>query len=272
MQARSTSDVQNAIRLAERAQYPPRRPDDGATTSWARSDAGSGLLVDLLLFNGVKVLESFTAAEEGQVFVEPDTEVNVVRPKDGVRAAVAFGPASAGLRLNHALGESGLFSVSGAAATVALGGGWGQDGGYGPLTARYGLGVDQRLEAMVFTPDGELRVANKITNPDLFWAVRGGGPFGAVVKATRKAYPTVPHDGVQMASVTEENWAESFWGNNDPRLSEVKRWLGLIMTFSVSPGINAHHVQAVGDARPSLPSRPREAQPVPFRDGTPAPG
>lgn len=159
--------------------------------------------------------------------MEPDTEVNVVQPKDGVRAAVAFGPASAGLRLNHALGESGLFSVSGAAgdfsslwstsdagcgvapagngwltrgtkATVALGGGWGQDGGYGPLTARYGLGVDQWLEAMVFTPDGELRVANKITNPDLFWAVRGGGPFGAVVKATRKAYPTVPHDGVQM--------------------------------------------------------------------------
>jgi FAD/FMN-containing dehydrogenase len=49
-------------------------------------------------------------------------------------------------------------------ATVAVGGGWGQNGGYGPLTAQYGLGVDQWLEALVVTPDGELRVANSEVN------------------------------------------------------------------------------------------------------------
>lgn len=82
-------------------------------------------------------------------------------------------------------------------ATVAVGGGWGQNGGYGPLTAQYGLGVDQWLEALIVTPDGELRVANSAVNSDLFWAIRGGGggTFGIVVQATWKAYPTVPITG-----------------------------------------------------------------------------
>jgi hypothetical protein len=82
-------------------------------------------------------------------------------------------------------------------ATVAVGGGWGQNGGYGPLTAQYGLGVDQWLEALVVTPDGELRVANSEVNSDLFWALRGGGggTFGVVVQATWKAHRNVPITG-----------------------------------------------------------------------------
>lgn len=78
-----------------------------------------------------------------------------------------------------------------------MSGGWGQNGGYGPLTAQYGLGVDQWLEAKVVTADGELRVANNVSNQDLFWAIRGGGggTFGIVVEATWKAYPTVPITG-----------------------------------------------------------------------------
>lgn len=81
----------------------------------ARSDAGTGLSIDLSLFDGVKVLESFTATDKGEAFVEPDAEVNVIQPKEGVQSAVTFGPARAGLPLNYTLGESGLFSVSGAA-------------------------------------------------------------------------------------------------------------------------------------------------------------
>lgn len=82
-------------------------------------------------------------------------------------------------------------------ATVAVGGGWGQNGGYGPLTSQYGLGVDQWLEALIVTPDGELRVANNAINSDLFWAIRGGGgsTFGVIVQATWKAHVTVPITG-----------------------------------------------------------------------------
>lgn len=77
---------------------------------------------------------------------------------------------------------------------MAPSGGWGHNGGYGPLTSQYGLGVDQWLEAKIVTPDGQLKVANAVSNPDLFWAIRGGGggTFGVVVEATFKAYPSVP--------------------------------------------------------------------------------
>ena len=42
------------------------------------------------------------------------------------------------------------------------------------------------LEAEVVTADGKIRVANACTNPDLFWALKGGGggSFGAVSKVT----------------------------------------------------------------------------------------
>ncbi|KAJ3464888.1 hypothetical protein MRS44_009674 [Fusarium solani] len=196
LQVKTVSDVQNAVRFATKHNIRLTVLTTGHD-QLARSDAGSGLIIDLSLFNGVRVSESFTPTEEGLPFVEPGTEVNIITPKDGVQAAVTFGPARAGLPLNYAVGQSGLFSVSGAAATVALGGGWGQSGGYGPLTAQYGLGVDQWLEAQIVTPDGELRIANKVVNPDLFWAIRGGGggTFGVIVQATWKVYPTVPMTG-----------------------------------------------------------------------------
>jgi hypothetical protein len=39
---------------------------------------------------------------------------------------------------------------------VGVAGGWGQAGGHGPLTSRYGLGVDQVLEYQVVTADGQV--------------------------------------------------------------------------------------------------------------------
>jgi hypothetical protein len=46
----------------------------------------------------------------------------------------------------------------------------------------------------VITADGELKVANKVSNPDLFWALKGGGggTFGIVTEATVKAHIHVP--------------------------------------------------------------------------------
>lgn len=181
-----------------------------------RSDAGSGLLIDLSLFQGARLMPSYTATTEGLPFVGIDTEAEAIELVDGEQAAVSFGPAVAGLPLNYVVSKSGLFTVSGGAgkqdqhrtlcffvtmlmyvATVAVGGGWGQNRGYGPLTSQYGLGVDQWLEALIVTPDGELKVANNAKNSDLFWAIRGGGGsiFGVIVQATWKAHVTVPVTG-----------------------------------------------------------------------------
>ncbi|KAH6611686.1 hypothetical protein C7974DRAFT_381622 [Boeremia exigua] len=196
LQAKSIEDVQAAVRFTKQHDIRLTVLTTGHDQQ-ARSDAGSGLIIDLSFFQGAKVLQSYTPTPEGQPFVGITTKVNKIKPLEGVQAAVSFGPAVAGLPLNYVVAESGLFTVSGGAATVAVAGGWGQNGGYGPMTSQYGLGVDQWLEALVVTPDGELRVANSGTNTDLFWAIRGGGggTFGVVVQATWKAYPTVPITG-----------------------------------------------------------------------------
>ncbi|CAH0028278.1 unnamed protein product [Clonostachys rhizophaga] len=172
--AHSIKDVQAAVRFATEHNVRLAVITTGHD-QLGRSDAGSGLLLDLSFLRGIKVRESFTSTESGTDRLDHTEERNVITPLPGVQAAATFGPAAAGLYLNYALDSSGLFTVSGAAATVAIAGGWGQNGGYGPLTPQYGLGVDQWLEVKVVTPDGRLRIANDKINSDLFWAIRGGG-------------------------------------------------------------------------------------------------
>lgn len=63
----------------------------------------------------------------------------------------------------------------GAVGSVGIAGGFGQGGGHGPLGPTYGLMVDQAVEFDVVTADGQRRTINECTDPDLFWAMRGGG-------------------------------------------------------------------------------------------------
>uniref|UniRef100_A0A8H7TLS1 FAD-binding PCMH-type domain-containing protein n=1 Tax=Bionectria ochroleuca TaxID=29856 RepID=A0A8H7TLS1_BIOOC len=159
-----------------------------------RNTAGSGLIIDISLLKSARVSTSYNATTGGVPSLEADEEPQVIKPLPGAQAVVTFNPAFNGLELNKALAQSGLFYVGDTWAGVSAAGGFGQAGGYGPLTAQYGLGVDQWLEAKIVTPDGELLIANEVSNPDLFWAIRGGGggTFGIVVEATFKTYPTIP--------------------------------------------------------------------------------
>jgi hypothetical protein len=88
----------------------------------------------------------------------------------------------------------GMLVTVGAVGSVGLAGGYGQGGGHGPLGPKYGLMVDQAVEFEVVTADDEIRTINECTDPDLFWAMRGGGGGSYAVLTSYKfqLHPAVP--------------------------------------------------------------------------------
>ncbi|KAI0336576.1 FAD-binding domain-containing protein [Cubamyces sp. BRFM 1775] len=69
-------------------------------------------------------------------------------------------------------------------------GGFTLGGGYGPLSGEYGLAADNMLSATVVLANGQIVKTSNKEEPDLFWAIRGGGgQFGIVVEFVFKTYP-----------------------------------------------------------------------------------
>ncbi len=108
---------------------------------------------------------------------------------------------------------AGRYVQGGGCASVGACGGFALGGGFGSYSKRFGSGAGGVLEIEVITADGAIHVVNRYREPDLFWALRGGGggTFGVVSRMTLLSHPIPRLDGVLSGSLsakTDEGYRE----------------------------------------------------------------
>jgi FAD/FMN-containing dehydrogenase len=99
--------------------------------------------------------------------------------------------------------KTGRYVQGGGCTTVGVAG-LVQGGGFGSFSKGFGTGAANLLEAEVVTADGVVRIANACSNPDLFWALKGGGggTFGVVTRLTLRTHALPATFGGVNANVT----------------------------------------------------------------------
>jgi FAD/FMN-containing dehydrogenase len=92
---------------------------------------------------------------------------------------------------NQVMTKAGRYVQGGGCMTVGVVG-LILGGGFGSCSKAFGQAGASLLEAEVVTADGDVKIANACTNPDLFWALKGGGGgFGIVTRVTLRTH-TLP--------------------------------------------------------------------------------
>jgi FAD/FMN-containing dehydrogenase len=104
--------------------------------------------------------------------------------------AVTVGAGTIGMQAYDAVTTKGGKYVQGGGCTTVGLGGLIQSGGFGSFSKHYGLAAGSLLEAEVVTADGKICIANAGNNPELFWALKGGGGgnFGVVSRMTLRLH------------------------------------------------------------------------------------
>ena len=128
----------------------------------------------------------------------------------------------------------------GGCTSVGVAGGFLQGGGYGSWSRKFGVAAASLLEAEVVTADGEVRVANACNNPDLFWALRGGGggTFGVVTRVTLATYPLPTTFGIVAGTI------------ESPTRQAFRALVGEVMAFYRDQLANEHwgeHIELEGN-------------------------
>ena len=147
------TDVQTAVRFAA-AHRMLLSVRGGGHHIAGNAVAEGGIMVDLSAMRAINVDPVRRTARVGAGALLADVD----------RATQAHGLAVP-LGINSTTGVAGL----------TLG------GGFGWLTRRYGMTVDNLVGATVVTADGRVELVSETSQPDLFWALRGGGGNFAIV-------------------------------------------------------------------------------------------
>lgn len=111
---------------------------------------------------------------------------------DPVRRAVRAEGGTRWGAFDHATQAFGLATTGGTNTDTGIAG-LTLGGGHGWLGGKHGLALDNLISVDIVTADGQLRIASETENPDLFWAVRGGGGnFGVATSFEYRLHPVGP--------------------------------------------------------------------------------
>lgn len=201
---RTAEDVATCVRFAGDGGAPLHLRAGGH--SYGGWSSGPGLVVDVRPMSTVTV----------------DSGSRTVRIGAGARLAQVY----------EALGRKGVAIAAGSCPTVGITG-LTLGGGVGVLTRAFGLTCDAVRSVQLVTADGVLREVDATHDPDLFWALRGGGggSFGAVTALTLQVRPAptvhtffLSWDGTHAAEVLSawQSWAAA----RDPQLWSTCKLLG----------------------------------------------
>ena len=162
VRAADASDVARAISLAREAGLDLAVRSGGHSVA-GHSTADDALMLDLSGMKGLHV--------------------------DPVRRLVWAQPGLTAGEVTNALAEHGLAVPFGDTSSVGIAG-LTLGGGIGYLVRKYGLAIDNLVSAELVTADGRLLIASERQNPELFWAIRGGGGnFGVITRFVYRAQP-----------------------------------------------------------------------------------
>jgi hypothetical protein len=165
VRAANAHDVSKAVTFARERRL--LTSVKGGGHSWpGRSVANKAMMIDLADIRGVEV----------------DIERKRARAGGG---AIIFD-------LDVATTRHGLATPTGVVSHTGLGG-YTLGGGYGHLSRKFGVTVDNLVGAEIVTEDGQVRRVSADHDPDLFWAIRGGGGnFGVVTAFEYKLHEVDP--------------------------------------------------------------------------------
>lgn len=165
VRCKGNADVIRAINFAREQRVPVSVRGGGHNVS-GNAIAEAGIVIDLSLMNSVQV----------------DPAEKRVRVEGGAKLG----------DIDHETQQFGLAVPVGVVSRTGVGG-LTLHGGYGFLTRKYGLTIDNLLSATVVTADGRLLHTDERKNPDLFWALKGGGGnFGVVTSFEFQLHPVGP--------------------------------------------------------------------------------
>ncbi|EIW57345.1 FAD-binding domain-containing protein [Trametes versicolor FP-101664 SS1] len=186
--ARTVEDIQVAVKFAAEHNLRLAVKNTGHDF-FGRSHARGSFVIWTHHMNNLTMHESFqpTAAPSNETY---EFALTV---EAGVQWHEAYSAADAS--------ERTIVGGVTAGGSVGAAGGWPAGGGHSALTPTFGLGVDNILEMTMVTANGTFLTANPHVNPDLFWALRGGGggTYGIVTSVTYRTHPRVPVIGAFLS-------------------------------------------------------------------------